>query len=75
MPRRRGEEIGVLGEGLQDVSALSARCGDDGAQGGEGVSAMMGAEGTGDFHLHRHHPERLFGQVVGEGNLEVGRGT
>ena len=28
-------------------------------------------EGSGDFHFDLHHPEGLFGQVVGEGDVEV----
>ena len=35
------------------------------------MSALGGAEAAGDFHFHFHHPERLFGEIVGEGNFEV----
>ena len=51
--------------------ALFSGCCADGAQGGEGLSALMGSKTAGDLHLHLHHPERLLGEIVGEGNLEV----
>ncbi len=64
-------EGGVAGEGLEDVPSLfSGRC-DDGAEGGEVLSGVESAEGAGDFHLHLHHAQRLLGQVVGEGDVEV----
>ena len=46
--------------------------GDDGSEGGEDLSAVKGAERAGDFHFHLHHPQVLLGQIVGEGDVEIG---
>jgi hypothetical protein len=36
------------------------------------LSACEGSKGARDFHFDLHHPEVLFGQVVGEGHVEIG---
>ena len=36
------------------------------------MSTFEGSERPGDFHLDLHHPEVLFGQIVGEGHVEIG---
>jgi hypothetical protein len=56
---------------LEDVPIEFSGGGGDGAEGGEVLSGVESSEAAGDFHLHLHHPERLFREVVGEGNLEV----
>ena len=61
----------VACEGLEDVPSLFSRRGDNGAEGGEVLSGVEGSESAGDFHLHLHHAQRLFREVVGEGNVEV----
>jgi hypothetical protein len=65
----------VGGEGVEDVVALFSGCCDDGAQGGEGLSAFGGAEASGYFDLHLHDPERLLSEIVGEGEPRSRRGT
>ncbi len=44
----------------------------DGSQAREDLSALEGSKGSGDFHFDLHHPEILFGQIVGEGRVEIG---
>src|SRR5690242_20857752 len=65
------EGWGVAGEGLEDVPPVFSGGGDDGAERGKVLSGGEGSEGAGDFHLHLHHAQRLFSEVVGEGDLEV----
>jgi hypothetical protein len=60
------------GQGLEDVPAALSGGGDHGAERGEVLSGFESPEGAGDFHLHLHHAQSLFGEVVGEGNGEVG---
>src|SRR5580700_10923347 len=38
----------------------------------EDLSTVEGSEGPGDFYFDLHHPEVLFGQIVGEGHVEIG---
>ena len=33
---------------------------------------FQGSEQAGDFHPDLHHPQVLFGQIVGEGDVEIG---
>jgi hypothetical protein len=56
---------------LEDVLTLFSSGGDDGAERGEVLSGVESPEGAGDFHLHLHHAQRLFGEVVAEGRVEV----
>ena len=58
-------------EGVEDIPSLLAGGGDDGAQGGEVGRPFEGAKCARDLHLDLHHPQSLFGEVVGEGNGEV----
>ena len=60
------------GEGLEDVPASLTSGGDDGAEGCEVVRGCEGSEGAGDLHFDLHHAQRLLGEVVGEGDGEVG---
>ena len=46
------------------------RAGDDRSQAGENLGAFR--RRAGDFHPDRHHPQVLFGQIVGEGDVEIG---
>jgi len=62
---------GGFGQGFQYVLALFAGGGDDGAQGGEALGALHGAETAGYFHSHLHHAQGLLGQIVGEGHLQI----
>src|ERR1700727_1440090 len=62
---------GVCGEDCEDVVFLLSGGGDDRPQRGEGLSALHGTESARDFHLHLHHAQRLFGEIVGEWNVEV----
>ena len=55
---------GVACEGLEDVASLFSRRGDNGAERGEVLSGVEGSESAGDFHLHLHHAQRLFRQVL-----------
>ena len=65
------EGAGVCGEDCEDVVSLLSGGGDDRPQRGEGLSALDGTESARDFHLHLHHAQRLFGEIVGEWNVEV----
>jgi hypothetical protein len=56
---------------LEDVPAPFSSGGDDGAERDEVLSGVESPEGAGDFHLHLHHAQRLFGEAVGEGRVEV----
>ena len=67
-----GQSFGGEGQGLEDVEALLSGRRDDGAQAGEVGGALWGSEAAGDFGLHFHHPQVLFGEVIGEGNREIG---
>ena len=58
-------------EGLEDVPSLLSRRSDDGAERGKVLSGVESSESSGDFHLHLHHAQGLFGEIVGEGNVEV----
>ena len=51
---------------------LSRGC-DDGSEGCEVVGGVEGSEGAGDLHFHLHHAQGLLGEVVGEGDGEVGK--
>ena len=66
-----GQSIGGEGQGLEDVEALLSGGRDHGAQAGEVDCALRGFEAAGDFGLHLH-PHIPFGEVVGEGNREIG---
>ena len=61
----------VGGEGLEDVATLLAGGCHDRTESGEVGRAFEGAKGSRDLHLDLHHPQSLFGEVVGEGNGEV----
>src|SRR3984957_5885209 len=62
---------GVCGEDCEDVVSLLSGGGDGRPQRGEGLSALHGTGSARDFHLHLHHAQRLFGEIVGEWNVEV----
>ncbi len=57
---------------MEDVGALLSGGRDDGSESGEDSSAVEGSEAARDFHFDLHHPEVLFGQIVGEGHVEIG---
>ena len=65
------EPFGRQGEGVQDVEALLSSGRDDGSQTREVDGAARRSEAAGYFDLHLHHPQVLFGQVVGEGRFEI----
>src|ERR1700722_4442488 len=69
------ELLGGRGEDLQDVAALLPRGRHDGPEERENPRALEGPEAAGDLHLDLHHPQVLFGQVVGEGHVEIGEET
>jgi len=77
-PRRRlegeglHEPLGGRGEDLQNVVALLPGGRDDGPEKRENARALEGAETAGDFHLDLPSSSILFGEVVGEGHVEVG---
>ena len=60
-------------EDLEDVEAVLSRGRDDRAEARENLSALQGSERAGDFHPDLHHPRVLFGQIVGEGDVEIGQ--
>ena len=66
------ERLGGRRENLQDVETLLSRGGDDRSQAGENLGAFQGSERAGDFHPDLHHSQVLFGQIVGEGDVEIG---
>src|SRR6202521_3382693 len=72
---RLHEPLGGRGEDLQDVAALLSRGRDDRPEERENLRALEGPEAAGDLHLDLHHPQILFGEVVGEGHVEVGEET
>ena len=61
----------VCGQGLEDVEALLSGGGDDGPQADEDVSALEGPKAGRDFHFDLSHAQVLFGQIVGERDVEV----
>src|SRR5271155_5757540 len=67
------EPLGGRGEDLQDVVALLPRGRDYGSEEREKPRALQGPETAGDLHLDLHHPQILFGEVVGEGHVEIGQ--
>ena len=72
---RLHEPLGGRGEDLQDVETLLPRGRHDGPEERENPRALEGPEAAGDLHLDLHHPQILFGEVVGEGHVEVGEET
>ena len=70
--QRDGELFWGKGERLVDVEALLSGRRNHGSEAGEVGGALRGSEAAGDFGLHLHHPQVLFGEVVGEGNREIG---
>src|SRR5277367_501473 len=64
------ELLGGRGEDLQDVETLLPRGRHDGPEERENPRALEGPEAAGDLHLDLHHPQILFGEVVGEGHVE-----
>ena len=69
------EPLGGCGEDLQDVVALLSRGRDDRSEERENPRALEGPEAAGDLHLDLHHPQILFGEIVGEGHVEVSEET
>lgn len=65
------DQLGWLGVGecVEYVPALLSGGMDDGAEGGEALCAVGGAEAAGDFLAELDHSEIAFGLVVGEGDL------
>ena len=63
---RRGDE------GSEDIEAALSGGGNNGSQAREFDGAFESAKSAGDFHLHFHHSQVLFGQIVREGHIEVG---
>src|SRR5271168_1646891 len=72
---RLHEPLGGRGEDLQNVETLLPRGRHDGPEERENPRALEGPEAAGDLHLDLHHPQILFGEVVGEGHVEVGEET
>ena len=58
---------------MEEVGALLVEGGEIGAKGAEGFESGLGAEATGDFLFDLGHAHGLFGGVVGEGNVVIGR--
>src|SRR5271154_4761848 len=72
---RLHEPLGGRGEDLQNVETLLPRGRHDGPEERENPRALEGPEAAGDLHLDLHYPQILFGEVVGEGHVEVGEET
>src|SRR5208283_4381777 len=67
-----GEEgAGSLGQGVEDIEALFSGGGDDGPEADEDFGAFEGPEAARDFHFDLGHAQVLFGQIVGERDVEV----
>jgi len=56
---------------LEDIAGLFSRGRNDGSEPREDLGAFEGSKAPRDFHFDLHHPEVLFGQIVGEGRVEV----
>ena len=66
------ELLWVCGDGVKDIPSAFSRGCHEGSEGCEVGGAFEGPEGSGDFHFDLHHAQRLFGEVVCEGDVEVG---
>jgi hypothetical protein len=56
-------EKGIISS-INDIKAVFAHGGDIRANGTEGISARVGAEGAGDFLFDLDHSDIAFGEVV-----------
>ena len=59
-------------EGMEEIGALLVHGGEVGADGAEGIGAVLGSEAAGDFLFDLGHANGLFGEVVGERDIVVG---
>lgn len=64
---------GLLREGVEDVPALFAGGGHDGAEDREGVGAGFGPKAPGDFLFDLHHAQVLLRLIVGKRHGGMGQ--
>ena len=59
-------------EGLEEIGTLLVHGGEVGAEGAEGVGAVLGSEAARDLLFDLGHANGLFGEVVGKGDMMIG---
>src|SRR5262249_18734657 len=63
----------IRAKGFEDAPTLFLCGRDHRTDGDEVIGAILRAEATGDLLLDLHHPPVLFGLIVSEGNVSIGK--